>query len=53
MFYRYEVNKNKDTLFLYLTMNYEFSKELGLNSSDNELKRRTKNFIKNNNIRCI
>ena len=50
MFYRYEVNKNKDTLFLYLTMNYEFSKELGLNSSDNELKRRTKNFIKNNNI---
>ncbi|MBE6157548.1 MAG: SpoIID/LytB domain-containing protein [Firmicutes bacterium] len=48
MFYRYEIND--DILYLYLTMNYEFSRELGLNSSDKELKRRTKNFIKNNHI---
>ena len=48
MFYRYEIKDN--VLYLFLTMNYEFSRELGLNSSDQELKRRTKNFIKNNNI---
>ncbi len=52
MFYKYEVrnNGNEDILYLFLTMNYEFSKELGANSSDKELTRRTKNFIKNNNI---
>jgi len=52
MFYRYEIRNTSDgdILYLYLTMNYEFSKELGLNSSDMELKRRTKNFIKSNNI---
>ena len=52
MFYRYEIKKTKDedVLYLYLTMNYEFSKELGLKGSDVEIKRRTKNFIKNNNI---
>lgn len=52
MFYKYEIKKdrNENILYLYLTMNYEFSRELGLKSNDNELKRRTKNFIKNNNI---
>lgn len=52
MFYRYEIKNNgvEDILYLYLTMNYEFSKELVNNSNDNELKRRTNNFIKNNGI---
>ena len=52
MFYKYEIKNNgvEDILYLYLTMAYEFSKELAFNSSDKELTRRTKNFIKNNNI---
>lgn len=52
MFYKYEIKNNgiEDVLYLYLTMNYEFSKELGFKSSDKELTRRTKNFIKNNGI---
>lgn len=52
MFYRYEIKNNgvENILYLYLTMNYEFSKELGSASSDSELKRRTNNFIKNNGI---
>ena len=52
MFYRYEVKNNgvEDILYLYLTMNYEFSKELTHNSDDGDLKRRTTNFIKNNHI---
>lgn len=52
MFYRYEIKNNgiEDILYLYLTMNYEFSRELGLKASDQEMKRRTKNFIKNNGI---
>lgn len=52
MFYRYEVKNNgkEDILYLYLTMNYEFSRELGLKASDKEMKRRCKNFIKNNGI---
>ena len=52
MFYRYEIKNNgvEDILYLYLTMNYEFSKELGSTSLDSELKRRTTNFIKNNGI---
>ncbi len=52
MFYRYEIKKvnNEDVLYLYLTMAYEFSKELGVQASDQDLKRRTKNFIKNNHI---
>ena len=52
MFYRYEIKNNgvEDILYLYLTMNYEFSKELTNNSSDLELTRRTNNFIKNNGI---
>lgn len=52
MFYRYEIKNNgvEDVLYLYLTMNYEFSKELSSNSDDKELRRRTNNFIKNNGI---
>lgn len=52
MFYRYEIKKvnEEDILYLYLTMAYEFSKELGVKASDEDLTRRTKNFIKNNNI---
>ena len=52
MFYKYEIKNNgiEDILYLYLTMSYEFSKEIGLNSNDKELSRRTKNFIKSNNI---
>ncbi len=51
MFYRYEIKNNgsEDILYLYLTMQYEFSKELG-NINDIEIKRRTNNFIRNNNI---
>lgn len=52
MFYRYEIKNNgiEDILYLYLTMNYEFSKELSRDSDDTEIKRRTNNFIKNNGI---
>lgn len=52
MFYKYEIRNNgtEDVLYLYLTMNYEFSKEIGFNSSDKELTRRTKNFVLNNGI---
>ncbi len=52
MFYKYEIRNNglEDILYLYLTMTYEFSKELSLKSSDKEMTRRTKNFIKNNGI---
>ncbi len=52
MFYRYEIKNNgvEDILYLYLTMNYEFSKELSSNSDNSELERRTNNFIKNNGI---
>ncbi len=52
MFYRYEIKDvgNEDVLYLYLTMAYEFSKELGINASDDDIKRRTRNFVKNNNI---
>ncbi len=52
MFYRYEIKEvgNEEVLYLYLTMAYEFSKELGLQASDEDIKRRTRNFVKNNNI---
>ena len=52
MFYKYEIKNNgdEDILYLYLSLAYEFSRELILNSNDNELARRTRNFIKNNNI---
>lgn len=53
MFYRYDIKNNgvEDILYLYLSMNYEFSKELASNSDDKDLKRRTNNFIKNNGIK--
>lgn len=52
MFYRYEIKRinNEDILYLYLTMAYEFSKELGVEASDDDIKRRTRNFVKNNHI---
>ena len=51
MFYRYEIMRqnNEDVLYLYLTMKYEFSKELFLKNQD-DLGRRTNNFIQNNHI---
>lgn len=52
MFYKYEIKNNgtEDVLYLYLSLTYEFSRELALESSDNELSRRTRNFIRNHNI---
>lgn len=52
MFYKYEIKNNgkEDVLYLYLTLAYEFSRELMSNSDDKEITRRTKNFIKNNDI---
>ncbi len=52
MFYKYEIRNNgkEDILYLYLNMKEEFSKELTRNSSNTELSRRTKNFIRNNHI---
>ena len=52
MFYRYEIKEvgSEEVLYLYLTMAYEFSKELGLSSNDDDIKRRTKNFVQNNHI---
>jgi len=52
MFYRYEIKNvdGEDILYLYLTMAYEFSKELGVEASDADIKRRTKNFVQNNHI---
>ena len=51
MFYKYEIINNgyEDILYLYLTMKYEFSKELIL--SENNLEKRTSNFIRTNNIK--
>ena len=51
MFYRYEIinNQGGDTLYLYLTMKYEFSSEFSL-ENDKDLGRRTKNFIIMNQI---
>lgn len=52
MFYKYEIKNNgtEDILYLYLTMSYEFSRELLLSSDEEDLCRRSKNFIKSNNI---
>lgn len=52
MFYKYEIRNNgiEDILYLYLTMTYEFSRELVHKSGEGEITRRTKNFIKNNGI---
>lgn len=53
MFYNYEIksNGNEEILYLYLNMSYEFSNELGIINNDKDITRRTKNFIKNNNIK--
>ncbi len=50
MFYRYEIinNGNEDILYLYLDMKYEFSNEYIKN--ENDLTRRTVNFIDSNKI---
>ena len=52
MLYNYEIRNNgkEDILYLYLSMKYEFSKEL-IHNNDNDISRRTKNFISNNNIK--
>lgn len=52
MFYKYEIKSNgkENVLYLYLNMAYEFSRELALDVNHEEVTRRTKNFIKNNNI---
>ena len=52
MFYKYEIKNNgkEDILYLYLTMAYEFSRELLSTASSEEITRRTRNFIRNNGI---
>ena len=52
MFYRYEIKNNggEDILYLYLTMTYEFSKELENPSDKSSIVEKTKNFINNNSI---
>lgn len=52
MFYRYEIknNGNENILYLYLTMTYEFSKELDNNDENSTIMEKTKNFINNNSI---
>ena len=52
MFYKYEIKKEKknSSLYLYLTMSYEFSKELTQLNSDELLGKKINNFIKDNNI---
>lgn len=52
MFYKYEIKSNgkENVLYLYLNMAYEFSRELALDVNHDEVTRRTKNFIKNNDI---
>jgi len=47
VFYNYEIKNG--SLFLYLTMKYEYSNDFSINN-DIDLARRTKNFIKNNHI---
>lgn len=51
MFYKYEIRNNNgtDELYLYLTLKYEFSKEIGF-LEDNKLKILSSDFIKANNI---
>lgn len=53
MIYRYEVKNNgsEDILYLYLDIKSEFSKELTNSNDINDLSRRTKNFIINNDIK--
>ncbi len=51
MLYKYEIRNNglEDILYLYLDFKNEFSKEL-TNTSQQDLTRRTRNFIANNHI---
>ena len=51
MIYRYEIKNNgtEDIIYLYVTMTYEFSKELEDNKTT-KVKSTCKNFIKNNSI---
>ena len=53
MFYRYEIKKinNEEVLFLFLTMSYEFSKELDEVNDEASLNKRCKNFIEDNKIK--
>ncbi len=52
MFYRYEIKNNgkEDILYLYLTMTYEFSKDLENKQDDSTIIEKTKDFINNNSI---
>lgn len=52
MFYRYEIKNNgkEDILYLYLTMTYEFSKELDNKNDNSNILEKTKEFINNNSI---
>ena len=52
MFYRYEIKNNgkENSLYLYLTMTYEFSKELDINNDNSNIIKKTKDFINNNSI---
>ena len=53
MLYKYEIKNNgtEDILYLYLDFRSEFSRELTTSSSQEEITRRTKNFIVNNHIK--
>ena len=52
MFYRYEIknNGNEDILYLYLTMTYEFSKDLDSGNDNSNILDKTQRFINNNSI---
>lgn len=52
MFYRYEIKNNgkEDILYLYLTMTYEFSKELDQAHPSTKINDKVKNFIQNNSV---
>lgn len=52
MFYRYEIKNNgkEEALYLYLTMTYEFSKELEDNTKEGAINKKAKDFIQNNSI---
>lgn len=52
MFYRYEIKNNgkEDVLYLYLTMTYEFSKDLDSDDEKSTILEKTKEFINNNSI---
>ncbi len=51
MFYHYDIRRinNEDILYLYIDIKYEFSNDFDINDND-DLAKRTVNFIKSNNI---